>query len=51
MGLVLFNFFLNELFFVLKDTDGCNFADDTSPQAYDTSLDELLMCLEHDSAH
>ena len=35
---------------VLKDTDVCNFADDTSPHACDNDLDELLMCLEHDSA-
>ena len=39
LGPILFNFFLNDLFFVLKDTDVCNFADD-----------ELLMHLEHDSA-
>ena len=35
---------------VLKDTDVCKFADDTSPHACDISLDELLMSLEHDSA-
>ena len=50
LGLILFNTFLNDLFLVLKDTDVCNFADDTSPHACDISLDELLMCLEHDSA-
>ena len=48
---ILFNIFLNDLLFVLKDTDVCNFfADDTSPHACNISLDELLMCLEHDSA-
>ena len=50
LGLILFNIFLNDLFLVLKDTDVCNFADDTSPHACDISLHELLMCLEHDSA-
>ena len=35
---------------VLNNTDVCNFADDTSSHACDISLDELLMCLEHDSA-
>ena len=49
-GTNLFNVFLNDLFLGLKDTDVCNFADDTSPHAYDISLDELLMCLGHDSA-
>ena len=47
---ILFNIFLNDLFFILKDTDVSNFTDDTSPHACDISLDELLMCLEHDSA-
>ena len=50
LGQMLFNIFLNDLFFVLKDTDFCNFADDTSPHACDISLDELLMHLERDSA-
>ena len=50
LGPILFNFFLNDLFFVLKDTDVCNFADDTSSHSCDISLDELLMHLEHDSA-
>ena len=47
---ILFNIFLNDLFFTLKDTDVCNFAIDTSPHACDISLDELVMHLEHDSA-
>ena len=41
---------LNDFFLVVKDTDVCNFADDTSPHACNISLDELLMHLEHDSA-
>ena len=50
LGPILFNIFLNNLFLVLNNTDVCNFADDTSSHACDISLDELLMCLEHDSA-
>ena len=50
LGPILFNIFLNDLFFILKDTDVYNFADDTSPHACDITLDELLMRLEHDSA-
>ena len=34
----------------MKETDVCNFADDTSPHACDISLDKLLMHLEHDYA-
>ena len=46
---ILFNIFLNDLFFILKNTEICNFADDTTPHACDTNLDELLLCLEHDT--
>ena len=46
---ILFNIFLNDLFFILKNTEICNFADDTTLHACDTNLDELLMCLEHDT--
>ena len=38
LGPILFNIFLNDLFFVLKDTDACNFAGDTSPHACDINL-------------
>ena len=50
LGPIFLNIFQNDLFFVLKDIDVCNFADDTSPHACDISLDELLMRLEHDPA-
>ena len=50
LGPILFNIFLNDLFFVLKDTDVCNFPDDASPHACDISLDELFMRFEHNSA-
>ena len=45
LGPIFLNIFQNDLFFVLKDIDVCNFADDTSPHACDISLDELLMRL------
>ena len=35
------NTFLNDLFFVLKDTDVCNFANDTSTHVSDISFDVL----------
>ena len=41
LGPILFNIFLNGLFLVLKDTDVCNFADDTPPHACDINLDKL----------
>ena len=50
LGPILFNIFLNDLFFILNNTEICNFADDTTPHACDTNLDELLMRLEHATA-
>ena len=35
LGPLLFNIYLNDLFFVLQDIDICNFADDTTPNACD----------------
>ena len=49
LGLILFNIFLNDLFFVLKDTDFCKFADYTLPHTCDISFDELLMLFECNS--
>ena len=50
LGPILLNIFLNDLFFIFKDTDVCTFADDTSPHACDISPDELLIHVEHDFA-
>ena len=30
LGPILFNLFLNDLFFVIKETDLCNYADDNT---------------------
>ena len=50
LGPVLFKVFLNDLFIILKNTETCNFADDTTPHTCDTNLDELLMRLKYDTA-
>ena len=49
LGPLLFNLYLNDLFFELQYTDPCNFADDTSPSACDMSLSEVLWKLETDT--
>ena len=49
LGPILFNIDINDLFFLLKDTDVCNFADDTTPYVCDESLENVLTKLEHDS--
>ena len=46
---LLFNIYLNDLFFLTESTDVCNFADDTTFYACDRNLNDLINRLEHDS--
>ena len=46
LGLLLFNIYLNELFFFLQDINICNFADDTTPFICDETLERVLDKLE-----
>ena len=46
---LLFNIYLNNLFFLSEFTDLCNFADDTTFYACDMDLNSLIKRLEHDS--
>ena len=45
LGPLLFNLFINDLFFIIK-TDICNYADDNTPYAVDMSLAGLMEKLE-----
>ena len=45
LGPLLFNLFINDLFYVIK-SDLCNYADDTTPYACDVSLEALMNKLE-----
>ena len=49
LGPLLFNIYLNDLFWNNEETDVCNFADDTTLYACDMNLDTVLRKLEHDS--
>ena len=49
LGPLLFNIYINDLFFALNETEVCNFADDTTPFACDKSLDNVISRLESDS--
>ena len=49
LGPLLFNIYINDLFFVLNETEICNFADDTTPYACDKSLENVISRLERDS--
>ena len=50
LGPPLFNIYLNDLFFALKDIEVCNFADDTTPFVCDLDLNTTLKKLEENSA-
>ena len=50
LGTLLFNIYLKDLFFALKDVEVCNFADDTTPFVCDLELNTALTKLEENSA-
>ena len=49
LGPILFNIYINDIFFVLKGVDICNFADDTTLHVCDSNLKLVLETLEHNS--
>ena len=49
LGPLVFNIYLNNLFFLVDYTEVCNFADDTTFFACDKDLGSLINRLEHDS--
>ena len=50
LGPLLFNIYLNDLFFALKDVEVCNFADDATLFVCDLELNTALNKLEENSA-
>ena len=49
LGLLLFNIYLNDLFYLAESTEVCNSADDTTFFACDKGLKTLISRLGHDS--
>ena len=49
LGPLLFNIYLNDLFYLVESTEVCNFADDTTFFVCDKDLKTLISRLEHDS--
>jgi hypothetical protein len=49
LGPLLFNIYLNDLFYFNEQTDACNFADDTTFYSCDDEIKSVLRKLEHDS--
>ena len=50
LGPLLFNIYINDLFFILENIDVCNYADDTGLHLCDLELPSLLSSLEHDTS-
>ena len=49
LGPLLFNIYINDLFYITESTNVCNYADDTTFYACDSDLGDLINRLEHDS--
>ena len=49
LGPLLFNIYINDLFFELSQTRVCNYADDTTLFDCRKNLNDLITNLEHDS--
>ena len=49
LGPLLFNLYINDLFYEFINTHPCNFADDTTLNAFSLDLEELLFNLERDT--
>ena len=49
LGPLIFNIYLNDLFYLAGSTEACNFADDTTFFDCDKDLKTLIGRLEHDS--
>ena len=49
LGPLLFNIFLNDIFFFVKDSKITNYADDNTPYATEDSVEKLLDMLERET--
>ena len=49
LGPLLFNIYINDLFYLLKDTDICNYANDTTILVCDNQLENIQNRLEQDA--
>ena len=49
LGPLLFNIYINDIFFCIQDVDIANFADDNSPYVVDKHITEVLNLLENDA--
>ena len=50
LGPLLFNIYMNDIFFFLQGTELTNYADDNTPYAINENIDGLIKILENDSS-
>ena len=48
LGPLLFNLFINDLFYFIKDSDICNYADDNTLSFADCNVDKIIHNLENE---
>ena len=49
LGPLLFNIYINDLFFIIEETNVCNYADDTGEHTCHKDIGSLMRSLEHDT--
>ena len=49
LGPLLFNIYINDIFYIIKDVNIANFADDSSPFIFNKCITEVLNLLEEES--
>ena len=49
LGTLLFNIYLNDIFYFVEYTDVCNVADYTTPHSSGYDVNEMLSDIEHGS--
>jgi hypothetical protein len=49
LGTIIFNIFINDIFFFIKTASVYNYADDNTLSYFDTNIDSLQSILENES--
>ena len=50
LGPLLFNIYINDIFYFVKNSNLANYADDNTPYTVENTIDSLLQCLGEDSS-